>query len=356
MVLRNRRLRSGTNWNARKEEMLSNPQFVTVSERGLESSAKRQRLVRAVYRAYREGRPTIALIRTQMREIDTIITGFTDIGIRTTRLTPAAVVSRPARHVRHAFDDGAALVVLPLSGGQYWQEQVVDALSYSLDLPAPLCFDGEGDLSGELLADCTAGRPLKVGLLGCGIVGSALVEALHEHAPGLEIEAVLIRDRARHETRFPGVRFLTDLDSFHRHRFDVFFDAGSRDAPSAALIRHFLKAGVPVVSANKHAVSGALEELLSLARATRTPFAYSASVGGSTPILEWCRRLRGEGVRRIEGIVNGTVNYLLDRVAGGEDFGKALADAQAAGLAEADPSDDLEGHDAAAKAVLVVEA
>lgn len=336
--------------------MLSNPQFVTVSERGLESSVKRQRLVRAVYRAYREGRKTIALIRTQMREIDTIIKGFTDIGIRTTRLTPAAVVSRPARHVRQAFEGGAALVVLPLSGGQYWQEQVVDALSYSLGLPAPLCFAGEDDRSSELLAVRSDGRPLKVGLLGCGVVGSALVEALHEHAPGLEIEAVLIRDLERHKARFPGVRFLTDLDSFHRHRFDVFFDAGSRDAPSEALIRHFLKAGVPVVSANKHAVSGALDSLLSLARATRTPFAYSAAVGGSTPILEWCQRLRGQGVCRIEGIVNGTVNYLLDRVADGENFAEALADAKVAGLAEADPSDDLEGHDAAAKAALVVEA
>ncbi len=336
--------------------MLSNPQFVTVSERGLESSAKRQRLVRAVYRAYREGRQTIALIRTQMREIDTIITGFTEIGIRTTRLTPAAVVSRPARHVRQAFEDGAALVVLPLSGGQYWQEQVVDALSYSLELPAPLCFDGDDASLRDPIAAAPAGGPLRVGLLGCGVVGGALVEALGEHAPGLEVEAVLIRDRARHEVRFPGVRFLTDLDVFRRHRFDVFFDAGSRDAPSEALIRHFLKAGVPVVSANKHAVSGALTELLSLARATGTPFAYSAAVGGSTPVLEWCRRLRERGVRRIEGIVNGTVNYLLDRVAAGEDFARALADAQAAGLAEADPSDDLEGHDAAAKAVLVVEA
>ncbi len=336
--------------------MLSNPQFVTLSERGLESSAKRQRLVRAVYRAYREGRGTIALIRTQMREIDTIIKGFTDIGIRTTRMTPAAVVSRPARHVRQAFDDGAALVVLPLSGGRYWQEQVVDALSYSLDLPTPLCLDDDAPRDDDVLDDKSAGRPVKIGLLGCGTVGGALVEALHAHAPGLEIEAVLIRDRARHEARFPGVRFLTDLDSFHRHRFDVFFDAGSRDAPSESLMRHFLKAGVPVVSANKHAVSGDLAGLLSLARAKATPFAYSAAVGGSTPILEWCRRLRGKGVRRIEGIVNGTVNYLLDRVADGEDFARALADAQAAGLAESDPSDDLEGKDAAAKAVLVVEA
>ncbi len=327
------------------------PQFVTVSERGLKARARSRRLERAVYRAYREGRQTIALIRTDMREIETIITGFTEIGIPTTTLTPAAVVSRPARHVREALSNGAGVVVLPLAGGPYWQEQVVGALRYSLALPAPRDLDREE--AGGLDAPVPA-VPLKLAMLGCGVVGSAVLEALLAEAGHVTVSAVMARDLERHRARFPGVQFVHELDELFATSPDVFIDLGSREAPSLEAMRRALRAGVPVITANKQVLAAHYDELKGLAG--ETPLAHSAAVGGSTPVLECVRHLAGEGLVEIRGVVNGTVNFVLSRLAAGASLEDALAAARKAGLAEADPSDDLDGHDAAAKASLIARA
>ncbi|GIX17407.1 MAG: hypothetical protein KatS3mg119_1593 [Rhodothalassiaceae bacterium] len=329
------------------------PQFVTFSERGLKSPAAARRLVRVAYRAWREGRQTIALIRTTMREIETIIAGFTDIGIPTTTLTPAAVVSRPARHVREALAAGAGVVVLPLSGGPYWQEQVVGALRYSLDLPAPRDLDRDG--AGGLDAPAPA-APVKVALLGCGAVGSAVLAALLDEPRHVAVAAVMARDLARHRARFPGVRFVRTLDELAAASPDIFIDLGSREAPSEEAMRRFLTAGVPVITANKQVLAASFDALRDAARRGSAALLHSAAVGGSAPVLELARRLAGDGITAVSGIVNGTVNFVLSRLADGASFEEALDAARAAGLAEADPSDDLEGHDAAAKAVLVAHA
>ncbi len=327
------------------------PQFVTVSERGLKSPARSRRLQRAVYRAYRTGRQTIALIRTDMREIETIITGFTDIGIPTTTLTPAAVVSRPARHVREALSTGAGLVVLPLAGGPYWQEQVVGALRYSLDLPAPRDLDREG--VGGLDAPRPA-HPLRVAMLGCGVVGSVVLEALLAESGHVAVAAVMARDLERHRARFPGVNFVHSLDELFAVSPDIFIDLGSREAPSLDAMRQALTAAVPVITANKQVLAAHHDELTALAG--KTPLAYSAAVGGSTPVLESVQHYASQDIAEIRGVVNGTVNFVLTRLAAGADLNEALAAARQAGLAEADPSDDLDGHDAAAKAFLIAKA
>ena len=329
------------------------PQFVTFSERGLKSPAAARRLVRVAYRAWREGRQTIALIRTNMREIETIIAGFTDIGIPTTTLTPAAVVSRPARHVREALAAGAGVVVLPLSGGPYWQEQVVGALRYSLDLPAPRDLDRDG--AGGLDAPAPA-APVKVALLGCGAVGSAVLAALLDEPRHVTVAAVMARDLARHRARFPGVRFVATLDELDAASPDIFIDLGSREAPSEEAMRRFLSAGVPVITANKQVLAASFGALRDAARRGNAALVHSAAVGGSAPVLELARRLAGDGIVAVSGIVNGTVNFVLSRLEDGASLEEALDAARQAGLAEADPSDDLDGHDAAAKAVLVAHA
>ncbi len=328
------------------------PQFVTVSERGLKARARSRRLERAVYRAYREGRQTIALIRTDMREIETIITGFTEIGIPTTTLTPAAVVSRPARHVREALSAGAGVVVLPLSGGAYWQEQVVGALRYSLALPAPRDLDREG--AGGLDAPRPV-APLKVAMLGCGVVGSVVLKALLAESGHVAVTAVMARDLERHRARFPGVKFVHVLDELFVTNPDVFIDLGSREAPSLEAMRRALADGVPVITANKQVLAAHHDALMTLV-GEQTPLAHSAAVGGSTPVLECVRQHAGRDIAAIRGVVNGTVNFVLSRLADGASLDDALAAARAAGLAETDPSDDLDGHDAAAKAFLIAKA
>src|SRR5690606_14575013 len=124
------------------------------------------------------------------------------------------------------------------------------------------------------------------------------------------------------------------------------------------LIRAALEQGVAVVSANKQAVCDALPELHALAGTAGVGLAYSAAVGGGSPLIETVRRAASQGeVASIEAVLNGTCNFILNRLAEGGGFDEALTAAQAAGFAEADPSADVGGLDAAAKlAILAWEA
>src|SRR5690606_11208930 len=119
-----------------------------------------------------------------------------------------------------------------------------------------------------------------------------------------------------------------------------------------------LARGVDVVSANKQAIGADLAALTALAAGTGARLLYSASVGGGAPLIETVRRARAHGpVVRIEAVLNGTCNFILNRLAEGADFEDALAGARDAGFAEEDPTADLTGLDAAAKlAILAHEA
>ena len=125
--------------------------------------------------------------------------------------------------------------------------------------------------------------------------------------------------------------------------------------PAQELIEAALRAGKPVVTANKAvlAVSGA--ELAELADASGVDLLYEAAVAGAIPIVRTLREsLAGEQIVRVMGIVNGTTNFILTRMEeDGVDFADALAEAQRLGLAERDPTADVEGHDAAAKAAIL---
>ena len=121
-----------------------------------------------------------------------------------------------------------------------------------------------------------------------------------------------------------------------------------------ALIRAALSRGIDVVSANKQAIGGDLPGLTTLAESAGARLLYSASVGGGAPLIETVRRARTHGVvMRIEAVLNGTCNFILNRLAEGWPFEEALAAAREAGFAEADPSADLEGLDAAAKLAIL---
>ena len=197
-------------------------------------------------------------------------------------------------------------------------------------------------------------RVLRVALAGCGVVGGGVLPRLLADRR-FEVVGVLVRDPARaRDTDIPAGLTVSDPAALLAREPDVLVEAISDASTGLALIRAALTRGVDVVSANKQAVGADLPALSALAAAGDARLLYSASVGGGAPLIETVRRARDHGaVVRIEAVLNGTCNFILNRLAEGRPFGEALAAAGAAGFAEADPSADLTGLDAAAKLAIL---
>lgn len=206
---------------------------------------------------------------------------------------------------------------------------------------------------------------VRVGVLGCGNVGAALVQLVE--ARGDEIAA---RTGTRLEIAKVAVRSLTrkrpvDLDEAILTRdaaevvadpsIDVVVEVIGGIEPARELILAAMANGKPVVTANKELLANHGAELYAAASAANVDLLFEAAVAGGIPILRPLREsLAGEDVRRIMGIVNGTTNFILTRMSEqGTGYGEALAEAQELGYAERDPTADVEGFDAGAKAAIL---
>jgi homoserine dehydrogenase len=202
-------------------------------------------------------------------------------------------------------------------------------------------------------ANAAPARPTRIALAGYGVVGQALARRLVRD-PRFSIEAILVRDVDRCRGFAPPVRLTNDVHLFAQSQADVLIELLSCETTGTALCAARLRTGVPVVTASKRIVAEKYDELCVNAEAGRAPLLYSAAVGGSTPILEAVDRekLKGE-IAHVRGILNGTVNYVLQRLADGIAFDDALARAREAGFAEEDSEADLSGADAACKLKLI---
>ncbi len=190
--------------------------------------------------------------------------------------------------------------------------------------------------------------PLRIGLAGFGTVGQALQARLEEES-GFEIAAILVRDLEKIRRTMPAVPLLDDRSAFFERGFDILVDATGGSEVGKALTMRQLAGAHHVVSANKAVIAANLRALRGL-QAWGGRLRYSATVGGSAPMLELARRARSRGpVNEAVGVLNGTVNFLLDEMSRGLSFDEALAMARKAGFAESDPAADLSGADAAAK-------
>jgi homoserine dehydrogenase len=207
-------------------------------------------------------------------------------------------------------------------------------------------------------------QPLRVVLLGCGIVGTAVARLLTENAGDLtervgrplEIVGVAVRrpDKDRSETGVDASLFTTDAQELVT-RADVVIEVIGGIEPARSLILSAMKHGASVVTANKALLAEDGSRLYQAAQDCDVDLYYEASVAGAIPLLRPLREsLVGDDVRRILGIVNGTTNYVLDKMdSTGAGFADAVEQAQALGYAEADPTADVEGFDAAAKAAIL---
>jgi homoserine dehydrogenase len=193
---------------------------------------------------------------------------------------------------------------------------------------------------------------MRVSLLGCGTVGAGILSFLQERPDLFELNPVLVRHPDKH---YEAVCFTADPAEALAGDPDLVIELlGGADYP-ATLICSALRAGASVVTANKAALAKHYDELQASAKAGGALLVYSGAVGGGAPILEAVSRLgTSSGVVAIEGVMNGTANFLLGRLAEGHDFDEALAEAQRLGFAETDPSGDVDGRDAADKLSLLV--
>jgi homoserine dehydrogenase len=203
-----------------------------------------------------------------------------------------------------------------------------------------------------------------IGLLGYGTVGSSVNRMLVESADEIEratghrlrVVRALVRDPAK-ERPFPagdGV-LTTDFEAFRDDpEVHVVAEVMGGMSPAGDYVRALLGAGKPVVSANKQLIAREGAELFAAASAAGVQLRFEASVCAAIPVVKVLREsLVVSNVHRVLGIVNGTTNFVLSRMERGGSYAEALAEAQALGYAEADPTDDVSGADAAAKMAIL---
>ncbi len=207
--------------------------------------------------------------------------------------------------------------------------------------------------------------PVRIGLLGLGTVGAALVELLREQSEAItsrtglsfEIAAVAVRDASKpRQVQLDPSIVTTDAEALVQSPdVDVVVEVMGGVEPARSLLLDAIKAGKPVVTANKELIAKDGFELYAAAEAAGVDVLFEAAVAGGIPIVRPLREsLLGEPVDRVLGIVNGTTNYILTQMTeSGADYADALAEAQALGYAEADPTADVEGYDAGAKIAIV---
>jgi homoserine dehydrogenase len=204
---------------------------------------------------------------------------------------------------------------------------------------------------------------LKVALLGCGTVGGAVLRLLSEQSDDLaarvgrriEVAGVAVRRPDRHP-EVPAELLTTDAHALvTRPDVDLVVEVIGGIEPARGLLLAAIGAGKSVVSANKALLAEDGVALHAAAAEAGVDLYYEAAVAGAIPLLRPLREsLAGDQLRRVVGIVNGTTNYILSRMAEtGAGFGEALAEATEAGYAEADPTADVDGFDAAAKAAIL---
>ena len=196
-------------------------------------------------------------------------------------------------------------------------------------------------------------RPLRIALFGFGTVGRSVARILVKSEPkGLEWTHVFNRGVARKRVDWApaGVVWSEDADAVLASDVDVVVELAGGLDPAGGWVRKALAAGKSVVTANKKLIAFHGVELERLAAANGGHLKYGAAVAGGIPVIPGLEQgLAGDRIERLEGILNGTCNFILSSMEDGADYAAVLAEAQRLGYAEADPAEDVAGFDARAK-------
>ena len=208
-------------------------------------------------------------------------------------------------------------------------------------------------------------KVIRVGVLGCGNVGAQLVSLIDAQRSAietragvrLEVAAVAVHDLKKKRAAQLAAGVLTNdaMAVVNDPTIDLIVELVGGIEPARELITTALRNGKPVVTGNKELLASFGSELFAAADAAGVDLLFEAAVAGGIPIVRALREsLRGEPISRVLGIINGTTNFILTRMTeDGADYADALAEAQALGFAERDPTADVEGYDAGAKAAII---
>lgn len=212
----------------------------------------------------------------------------------------------------------------------------------------------------------TAAQPLRIGLAGLGTVGGGVLRLLDENEAlvarragrSLQVTAVSARDRSRERgVDLSGLAWEDDATALaRRNDVDLVVELiGGADGPALTLARSTIKAGRPLVTANKAMLAHHGAELAEMAETAGVPLRFEAAVAGAIPIVKGLSEgAAANRIARVSGILNGTCNYILSAMEReGRDFAEVLGEAQRLGFAEADPGFDIDGIDAAHKLALL---
>ena len=206
---------------------------------------------------------------------------------------------------------------------------------------------------------------VRIGVLGCGNVGAAFVQLVERQADAIEartgvrlqVARVAVRNISRDRNlNLPDGMLTRDAQGvIEDPTIDLVVEVIGGIEPARELITAALVRGKPVITANKELLANVGTELFAAADAAGTDLLFEAAVAGGIPLIRALREsLRGEPIRRVIGIVNGTTNYILTKMSeNGADYSEALREAQDLGFAERDPTADVEGFDAGAKAAII---
>jgi homoserine dehydrogenase len=229
-----------------------------------------------------------------------------------------------------------------------------DETGSSPEAALQLEFAGEPSNVAPRRVDAPA-APLGIVLLGLGTVGLGVYRHLAARPDLFDVRRVVVRDTARH--RGDGVsveRLSTNLWQAINEPADLVIELIGGVEPAGDVVHAALLRGRTVISANKALLATRWDTFERYTRAPLPGLRFSAAVGGSLPVLETVRRIAADAqITRVRAVLNGTCNFVIDEVACGATFARAVALAQASGFAEADPSIDLSGTDALQKLSLI---
>jgi homoserine dehydrogenase len=206
---------------------------------------------------------------------------------------------------------------------------------------------------------------VNIALAGCGTIGGALARLLldsrdwlqHAHGLDLRLSGVLVRDVNKPREAVETSALTSDVDRLLGGRPDIVIEALGGLEPAATLVAKALGRGIHVVSANKTLIAQHGQRLQNIARHNGAALAFEASVGAAVPVLAALRQRRGDAIRSLRAVLNGTCNFVLCRMAQtGCDLATAVSKAVSLGLAEPDPSADISGRDSAEKLCILARA
>jgi homoserine dehydrogenase len=270
---------------------------------------------------------------------------------------PASNTASPLRYAEASYDTVCRV------GSQVVQPKSVGfAAGKRLQFTVRTLAQSEGTLVGPVRDRIAVSKPkrppVKVALLGCGTVGGGVVQHIHGLNQFFSLAGVGVQDLEKVRPVEATLSNITnELEELISSQYDVVIELIGGTDRAYQLVKRALLLRRHVVTANKALIAAHGTELRRIAADQGVQLLYSAAVGGAVPAIEALITARREGnIKRLVGVLNGTTNFVLDSLAQGAELNDAIETAQRAGYAEADPTLDLDGTDAAQKLILLAEA